>query len=151
MFLHNHFHELERNLLPLRFLWCMWSYPCEIVISNHYHKTRFMTNLNSYGLNLLILNFFPSGSTRAYECFQVIEQLTYTDQCTFTDQGALPYAIKWELIELTCIVNLTRLGIETRMCQHGRLSTLGRVLVITKRFILKTFQDQQDSHWLLDI
>ena len=64
-----------------------------------------LTNLKSCGLNLFTLNFLPLSSTRTYHVFQVVEQITLTDQWTITDQGAMPYANHWELIELTFIVN----------------------------------------------
>ena len=43
-------------------------------LSNHNHKTRLVTNPDSYGLNLCNLNFLPPGSSRACHCFQVVVQ-----------------------------------------------------------------------------
>ena len=71
-FPYHHFHESKRNLMTLRFYGV-----CVLIhvnLSNHNHKTRLVTNPNSYGLNLCNLNLLPPGSTRACHCFQVVLQ-----------------------------------------------------------------------------
>ena len=80
------------------------------ICQNHNHKTRIMTNLNSYGLNSILIS-----------CHLVA-------QCPPLLSGC--YANNWELIELTCTVNFNWNGTKIRICQHDRLQTSSRVLVI---------------------
>ena len=69
-------------------------------------KTKFTTNSNSYRPNFLNLDFLPYGNTSAHHVFQVVKQLTLPYQCTFHWSKCLPFMrSKWELIELTCIIN----------------------------------------------
>ena len=71
------------------------------IFHNHNQKIMFVTNSNSYGQNLLILNFLPSRvppllpSYLAAHLFQ--SMYFHWIRC-------LPYAVYLELVELICII-----------------------------------------------